>query len=62
MGSIAGQCQKNFFYERDRELSGFLWQSENDLAPVLLSITKTMDFDSRQRVALNLLAAMLYVI
>jgi hypothetical protein len=61
LGSIDRQCQKNFFYEKDQGLSDILWRSENDLAPVLLNVTKRMDFDSKQRVALNLLAAVLHL-
>jgi len=52
---------KNFFYEKDQGLSNILWRSENDLAPVLSNVTKRMDFDSKQRVALNLLAAVLHL-
>ena len=61
LGSIDRQCQKNFFYEKDEGLSDILWRSEHDLAPVLLNVTKRMDFDSKQRVALNLLAAVLHL-
>ena len=61
LGSIDRQYQKNFFYEKDQGLSDILWRSENDLAPVLLNVTKRMDFDSKQRVALNLLAAVLHL-
>jgi hypothetical protein len=38
-----------------------LWQSENDLAPVLVRVTTRLDFDSKERFALNFLAALLHL-
>jgi hypothetical protein len=61
LGLIDRQCQKDFFYEKNEALNRILWQSENDLAPVLLRVTENLDFNSKERVALNLLAALLHL-
>jgi Protein of unknown function (DUF4238) len=61
LGSIDRQCQKDFFYEKDEALNDILWQSENDLAPALTRVTTKMDFDSKERLALNLLAVFLHL-
>jgi len=45
---------KDFFYEKDEALNNILWQSENDLAPVLARVTTKMDFDSKERFATEL--------
>src|SRR2546423_15339119 len=61
LGPIDRQCQKDYFYEKDEALSRILWQSENDLAPILARVTEQFDFNSKERVALNLLAAPLHL-
>ena len=61
LGSIDRQCQKDFFYEKDEALNNILWQSENDLAPVLARVITKMDFDSKERFALNFLATLLHL-
>ena len=61
LGSIDRQCQRDFFYEKDDALNEILWQSENDLAPVLARVTTRMDFDPKDRFALNFLAVLLHL-
>jgi hypothetical protein len=61
LGPIDRQCQEDSFYEKDQALSQILWQSENDLAPVLTRVTKKIDFDSKERFALNFLAVLLHL-
>lgn len=59
LGGISGQCQEDHFYERNEALNDLLGRGEDDLAPVLVEVTRRGDFDSKERVALNLLAALL---
>ncbi|SRR6266487_934968 len=60
LGRIDRQCQKDYFYERDRALSEILWQSENDIAPVLHRVARRMEFNPKERSALNMLAVLLH--
>jgi hypothetical protein len=60
LGSIKRQCQEDYFYEQDAALNDILFQSETDLAPVLRRVAMSSSFDSKHRVALNWLAALLY--
>jgi hypothetical protein len=61
LGSISGQCQEDSFYEKDAALNQILWQSENDLAPVLTRISTKADFNFPERFALNFFAALLHL-
>jgi len=61
LGAIDRQCQEDYFYEKDDALNEILWQSENDIAPVLVRVTEKMDYNSEERVALNLLAVLLHI-
>jgi hypothetical protein len=60
LGRIDRQCQEDYFYERDQALNEILWQFENDIAPVLLRVTRSMEFDAKERSALNMLAVLLH--
>jgi hypothetical protein len=59
LGGINRQCQEGYFYEKDTALNNLLWQAETDIAPVLMNVTRSRDFDSKERVAMNLLAVIL---
>lgn len=61
LGPIDRQCQEDYFYEQDQALNEILARSENDIAPVLVRVVEKMDFDAKERVALNLLAVLLHV-
>jgi len=61
LGPIDRQCQEDFFYEKNKALNKILWQSENDLAPVLVTVTQNLDFNSKERVALNFLVALFHL-
>ncbi len=58
---IDRQCQEKNFYEKDKPLDKLLWQSENDIAPVLSRVIQRRDFDPKEAVALKLLAAIFHV-
>jgi hypothetical protein len=60
LGRIDRQCQEDYFYERDQALNEILWQFENNIAPVLLCVTQHMEFDAKERSALNMLAVLLH--
>ena len=60
-GSIRGQCQKQNFYSDSPGADKVFAGSESDLAPVLAEVVKREDFNSRQLVALRLLAVLLHI-
>ena len=59
LGGINRQCQEDYFYEQNEALNDLLWRSEADISPVLIDVSRKMDFDSKERVALNMLAVLL---
>ena len=60
-GSISGQCQQDYFYRDDGQLDALLTQCEDDLAPVLIRVSRTKEFDEKELVALRFLAVILHV-
>jgi hypothetical protein len=58
---IGGQCCEDDYYESNEGLNKLLWTSENDMAPVLVNVCKREDFDTKEIVALKLLAITLYL-
>jgi hypothetical protein len=58
---IAGQCQENNFYEKNKPLDELLWKSEHDLAPVLVRVAQKQDFDVAESNALKFLAVVLHM-
>lgn len=59
--SINRQCQQDYFYKDDGQLDDLLKQCEDDLAPVLARVSEQRKFDSKELVALRLLAVILDV-
>jgi hypothetical protein len=57
--SIEGQCQEDYFYKDDGQLDDLFKQIEGDLAPVLVRVSKQRKFDSKELIALRLLAVIL---
>jgi len=58
---IEGQCQANNFYELNTTLNQMLWCSENDIAPVLVSVIHKKDFNLHEANALKLLAVIFHM-
>jgi len=56
---IGGQCCEDDFYENNSALNKLLGVSENDIAPVLVRVTKKQDFDTNEINALKMLAVIL---
>ena len=59
--AINGQCKQDYFYRDDGELDELLQKCEDDLAPVLVRVTQKRSFDSKELVALRLLAVILNI-
>ena len=59
--AINGQCKQDYFYREDGQLDELLQQCEDDLAPVLVRVSQKGCFDSKELVALRLLAVILMV-
>lgn len=59
--SINDQCKQDYFYREDGQLDELLQQCEKDLAPVLSRVSRTMEFDAKELVALRFLAVILHV-
>jgi len=58
---IDGQCQGKNFYEKNKPLDELLWNSENDIAPVLVRVIQKQDFDTKEINALKMFAVILNV-
>ena len=61
LADIADECQELDFYETNQPLEKLLWQSENDIAPVLFRVNQRQDFDVKEANALKLLAVILHM-
>jgi hypothetical protein len=58
--AIRHQCQEDHFYE-NKTVDELIGESETDLAPVLIRVAEKESFDSKELVALRMLAATLHV-
>ena len=59
--SISGQCKQDYFYRDDGQLDDLLQQCEHDIAPVLVRVSRTSQFDAKDLEALRFLAIILHV-
>src|SRR5687767_12695442 len=59
--AINSQCKQDYFYRGDGQLDELLQQCEQDLAPVLVRVTRNRCFDSKELVALRWLAVILNI-
>lgn len=59
--SINEQCKQDYFYRDDGPLDQLLQQCEKDLAPVLVRVNQTKEFDDKELVAMRFLAVILHV-
>src|SRR5687767_1548323 len=59
--SINEQCKQDYFYRDDGQLDQLLQRCEKDLAPVLVRVSQTKEFDDKELVALRFLAVILHV-
>jgi hypothetical protein len=55
---IRNHCQEENFYEGDEKLNLLLWQSENDLAPVLRRVVANKNYSVQELIALKFLVAL----
>ena len=46
--AISGQCKEDYFYRDDGQLDELLQQCEDDLAPVLVQVSRKRCFDSKE--------------
>jgi hypothetical protein len=57
--AIRHQCQEDYFYE-DKNVDDLMGVNETNLAPVLIRVAEKESFDSKELVALQMLAATLH--
>jgi len=58
--AIRHQCQEDYFYE-EKTIDELMGENESSLAPVLIRVVEKESFDSKELVALRMLAATLHV-
>jgi hypothetical protein len=60
-GAIDRQCKEDYFYGKEGDLDKLLETTESEIAPLLVRVVKRKDFDSKELVALSLLAVILHL-
>ena len=60
LGGISGQCQADYFYEKDLKLDEIHKDFETQIAPILVEVCRAMSFSGDDMIALRLLAIELH--
>ena len=61
LGKISGQCQADYFYEKDLALDERHQRFETQIAPILVEVCRAMSFNDEEKLALRCLAVELHV-
>jgi hypothetical protein len=61
LGKIKGQCQADYFYEKDLALDEIHQQFETQIAPILVEVCRAMSLNDEEIIALRCLAVELHV-